>query len=96
MDLSPGTYWVKEISAPKGFALDTIAHQITINGGQNTTVELQDMPQADPVTIVLGKVDKDTNANKPQGSASLAGAEFTVKYYDGLHDTDPAEQGLTV
>ena len=95
VDLSPGTYWVKEISAPKGFALDTIAHQITINGGQNTTVELQDMPQADPVTIVLGKVDKDTNANKPQGSASLAGAEFTVKYYDGLHDTDPAEQGLT-
>ena len=95
VDLSPGTYWVKEISAPKGFALDTIAHQITITGGQNTTVELQDMPQSDPVRIALGKVDKDTNANKPQGSASLGGAEFTVKYYNGLYDTDPAEQGQT-
>ena len=95
VDLSPGTYWVKEISAPKGFALDLIAHQITVTGGQNTTVELQDMPQADPVRIVLGKVDKDTNADKPQGSASLGGAEFTVKYYDGLYDTDPAEQGQT-
>ena len=95
VDLSPGTYWVKEISAPKGFALDEEAHQITISGGQNTTVELQDMPQADPVAIVLGKIDKDTNANKPQGSASLAGAEFTVKYYNGLYDTDPAEQGQT-
>ena len=95
VDLSPGTYWVKEISAPKGFALDTIAHQITITGGQNTTVELQDMPQSDPVAILLGKVDAETNADRPQGSASLAGAEFTVKYYDGLYDTDPAEQGQT-
>ena len=95
VDLSPGTYWVKEISAPKGFALDTDAHQITINGGQNTTVELQDIPQADPIYIMLGKVDAETNANKPQGSASLAGAEFTIKYYNGLYDTDPAEQGQT-
>ena len=95
VELSPGTYWVKEISAPKGFALDTVAHQISISGGQNTTVELQDNPQADPVSILLGKVDKDTNANKPQGSASLAGAEFTVKYYDGLYDIDPAVQGQT-
>ena len=95
VELSPGTYWVKEISAPKGFALDTDAHQITINGGQNTTVELQDIPQADPIYIMLGKVDAETNANKPQGSASLAGAEFTIKYYNGLYDTDPAEQGQT-
>lgn len=93
VDLSPGTYWIKEIRAPKGFALDTAAHQITISGGQNTTVELQDNPQTDPIAIMLGKVDKDTNANKPQGSASLGGAEFTVKYYDGLYDTDPAAQG---
>ena len=93
VDLSPGTYWVKEISAPKGFALDTVAHQITITGGQNTTVELQDNPQADPIAIMLGKVDKDTNSNKPQGSASLGGAEFTIKYYDGFYDTDPAVQG---
>lgn len=95
VDLSPGTYWVKEISAPKGFALDTVAHQITISGGQNTTVELQDRPQSDPIRIMLGKVDKETNADKPQGSASLAGAEFTIKYYDGLYDTDPAAQGQT-
>ena len=95
VDLSPGTYWVKEISAPKGFALDAEAHQITISGGQNTTVELQDIPQTDPISIVLGKVDAETNADKPQGSASLGGAEFTVKYYDGLYDIDPATQGQT-
>lgn len=42
---------------------------------------------------MLGKVDKETNKNKPQGSASLAGAEFTVKYYKGLYDSDPAKSG---
>ena len=35
----------------------------------------------DPVGVLLGKVDKETNQNKPQGSASLEGAEFTMKYY---------------
>ena len=41
--------------------------------------------------ILLGKVDKETNKNKPQGSASIRGAEFTVKYYKGLYDSDPAK-----
>ena len=40
-----------------------------------------------------GKVDKETNANKPEGSASLAGAEFTIKYYSEQMSTDPALQG---
>ncbi len=44
---------------------------------------------------MLGKVDKETNKNKPQGSASLANAEFTVKYYKGLYDSDPAKSGQT-
>ena len=44
---------------------------------------------------MLGKVDKETNKNKPQGSASLADAEFTVKYYKGLYDEDPAKSGQT-
>ena len=55
--------------------------------------EFKDYPQSDPVGILLGKVDKETNKNKPQGSASLAGAEFTIKYYKGLYDSDPAKSG---
>ena len=56
---------------------------------------MKDYPQSDPVRVVLGKVDKETNKNKPQGSASLANAEFTVKYYKGLYDSDPAKSGQT-
>ena len=44
--------------------------------------------------ILLGKIDAETNMDKPQGSASLENAEFTVKYYKGFYDTDPAQQGI--
>lgn len=92
-DLDAGDYWVKEVTAPKGFALDTQVYKVSVASGQTATLNVTDIPQADPVFILLGKIDKDTNTNKPQGSASLAGAEFTVRYYDGLYDTDPAAQG---
>lgn len=95
VELEEGNYWVKETTAPKGFALDNQIYPITISGAQTTTLNVTDKPQSDPVYILLGKVDAEINANKPQGSASLAGAEFTVKYYSGLYNTDPTSQGKT-
>ena len=98
--LDPGTYYVKETKAPKGYALNPNAVKVVIEAGKNTWIgeesnDFVDYPQADPVGILLGKIDKETNKNKPQGSASLEGAEFTVKYYKGLYDEDPATQGQT-
>lgn len=97
IELEAGTYYVKETKAPKGYALNSAINKITVTSGKTTQYgtngELKDYPQADPVAVVLGKVDKETNKNKPQGSASLAGAEFTVKYYKGLYDSDPAKSG---
>lgn len=97
VELEAGTYYLKEVTAPKGYALSSEIKKVTITAGKETQFgtnnELMDSPQADPVGILLGKVDKETNKNKPQGSASLAGAEFTVKYYKGLYDSDPAKSG---
>ena len=89
-----GEYDIKEITAPKGYALDKSTGQVTVTANQTVTYSCKDMPQSDPVTILLGKVDKETNQNKPQGSASLENALFTVKFYKGLYDSDPAQQGL--
>lgn len=97
IELNADTYYLKEVTPPKGYALSSSVNKITVTSGKTTQYgtngELKDYPQSDPVRILLGKVDKETNKNKPQGSASLAGAEFTVKYYKGLYDSDPAKSG---
>lgn len=98
IELEAGTYYVKETKAPKGYALNPNVVPVAIEAGKNTWIgeesnDFVDYPQSDPVGILLGKVDKETNKNKPQGSASLVGAEFTVKYYKGLYDSDPAKSG---
>lgn len=100
IELEAGTYYVKETKAPKGYALNPNAVKVVIEAGKNTWIgeesnDFVDYPQSDHVRVVLGKVDKETNKNKPQGSASLADAEFTVKYYKGLYDEDPAKSGQT-
>ena len=93
-EIPEGTYDIRELKAPAGYALDTTTGTVTVTGGQTVTYSCQDMPQNDPVLILLGKIDAETNLNKPQGTASLANAEFTVKYYKGFYDTDPAQQGI--
>ena len=84
-DIVASTYTVKELTAPKGYALDMKSYNVSVTPGQTATVRVTDYPQSDPIVILLGKIDKETNTNKPLGSKSLANAEFTVKYYK----TDP-------
>lgn len=97
IELDEGTYYVKETKNPKGYALNNSVVKVTIKANENSWIgtngEFKDYPQSDPIGILLGKIDKETNKNKPQGSASLANAEFTVKYYKGLYDSDPANSG---
>lgn len=97
IELDAGTYYLKETKNPKGYALNNSVVSVVVKANESSWIgsngEFKDDPQTDPVGILLGKVDKETNKNKPQGSASLAGAEFTVKYYKGLYDSDPAKSG---
>ena len=93
-DLQTGTYYVKEGKASEGFQVDPTVY--TVNVPANATVAVNngvvyETPINDPAGIIVGKYDgeKEYNANNlPQGSASLAGAEFTVRYYDGFYDTE--------
>ena len=94
--LDAGTYYVREGAAPKGYALDKTVHTIQIKAGETYTLKVSDKPTMDPVGVLLGKVDKETNMNKPEGSLPLEGALFTVKFYAGvLSDSDPAADGKT-
>ena len=84
LELPEGTYTVRETKPPKGY-LPAPDQQITVRGGQQTTAQVTDMPSGDPMRMVVGKYDGDTEYkanNLPQGSASLEGAEFTIEYFD--------------
>lgn len=96
LNLNVGDYYVKETTAPKGYALDKKVYPITIKAGETYTLKVSDNPTMDPVGVLLGKVDKETNLNKPEGSLPLEGALFTVKFYAGVQmDSDPAASGKT-
>lgn len=85
-DVPLQTYYVKEVTAPKGYALDTTVYEMKNTGKTadgvpvyrpyNTSTkkyELKDTPKNDPVEILLRKTDKN--------GKGLANAEFTIKYY---------------
>ena len=86
ISLTVGTYFVKEITAPKGYAIDTSVHSVNVQSEQTSTVRVSDRPTNDPIAITLSKIDQQTG-EATQGGASLEGAEFTVKYYDGYYNS---------
>lgn len=81
--LGAGTYYVKELRAPKGYCLDSTIYTVNVSGGSKTTATYTDDPFYDPIPILLRKVDAGTGTNTPVQGASLANAEFTIKYFGG-------------
>ena len=84
--LLEGKYTVKEISASKGYDVDQRSYGVTVTKGQTTTANVTEKPKNDPIGLEIVKNDAETL--DPQGDANLAGAEFTVKYYDGFYAKD--------
>ena len=92
VSLNPGRYYVKETKAPKGYFTDSQVYTADVSGANRESspvkLSVSDNPAIDPIDMLLGKYDgqKTYNGagNLPQGSATLAGAEFTVDYYATL------------
>ncbi len=85
LTLSPGSYYAKEIVAPKGYGLNYDPYYFTITSGNTYTINASDMPSNDPITIEITKV-KDGEAYVGH-TPSLAGTQFTVRYFDSLEYT---------
>lgn len=95
IDIAPGTYYVKETKAGKSYALDGGIHKVNVSGGQTATVNVTDAPQNDPADMLVAKVDAETGKASPLGAGTLAGAEFTVKYYDGFYTQENLPEKAT-
>lgn len=94
--LALGKYWVKETKAPAGYTIDPKVYPADVSTGNASvveyTVESEETPIFDPAAVLLKKVDKETKGES-QNNGTLAGAQFEVKYYDVISDTDPALNG---
>ena len=97
-EVKAGTVYIKELSAPTGYKVDKTVYPLTIKAGETATLNVSDTPKVTDTLIELFKIDMETQKDNPQGNASLAGAEFTWKYYAGFYnnkDNIPAEATRT-
>lgn len=79
--LPDGTYTVREIEPPAGYALSDEAKAVVIDGA-DASVGAEDAPVT--LRLVLVKKDSETGKAAPQGAATLDGAEYEATYaYDG-------------
>ena len=72
-----GTYTVREIEAPAGYALSSDEYEVTVSG-HDAVVDAQDTPVT--VTFRLKKTDAETGEATPQGAASLDGAVYEASF----------------
>ena len=97
VEVRAGTLYVKELSAPAGYKVDKNVYTLKVEAGKTATLTVSDTPKATDTLIELFKIDMETQKHDAQGDASLEGAEFTWKYYDGFYTKDnlPAEATRT-
>ena len=97
VELRAATYYVKETKAPKGFQLDKNVYTMTVKVNETTTLKVSDKPKVTDTLVELFKIDMEISKATPQGNASLEGAEFVWKYYDGYYTKDnlPSEPTRT-
>lgn len=88
--LRTGIYYVRETKAPAGYALDERVYAVSVASGQTARVNggsVTDAPQCATVEMLVAKIDAETRAARAQGGATLADAQFTVRFYPGRYTT---------
>lgn len=87
MELEQGNYWIKELAAPEGYLTDPAAYRVEVDSAALHTVTLSDMPASDHGNLILKKIN-EYGEDYVEASNSMAGATFTVEYYDGYYSQE--------
>lgn len=95
VEVTAGTVYIKELSAPKGYKLDTTVRSLKVEAGKTATLNVSDIPKVTETLVDLFKIDMETGKATAQGNAALAGAEFTWHYYDGFYTKDNLPEKAT-
>ena len=95
VEVTAGNVYIKELSAPKGYKLDTTVHSLKVEAGKTAVLNVSDVPKVTETLVDLFKIDMETGKATAQGNAALTGAEFTWHYYDGLYTKDNLPEKAT-
>ena len=95
VEVTAGTVYIKELSAPKGYKLDTTVRSLKVEAGKTAVLNVSDVPKVTETLVDLFKIDMEIGKATAQGNAALAGAEFTWHYYDGLYTKDNLPEKAT-
>ena len=83
--LRTGDYWVKEVTAPYGYDIDTKAYPVTVKSKETSVAVSSEQPAYDIFNVMLEKQSEE------YGYKRLIGAEYTLKYYE----TDPERKDVS-
>ncbi len=75
--LAPGTYYVKEIKAPKGFYLDSDVYELVVKAKETSVLEMKDVPLGPSVRTEA--VDQETGDHVVRSDGSVTITD-TVSY----------------
>jgi|GEM_PF-2566608 len=74
--LDKGTYYIKEMTAPKGFSLSSTVYTVSITDQCDKTVTVKDAPKKGKIQLVKSSDNPDVTKNN--SAYSLSGAEYGV------------------
>ena len=94
-EVTAGTVYIRELSAPLGYQVENNVYSLHVESGKTATLYVSDTPKVSAPLIELFKIDMETQKSNPQGNASLAGTEFTWKYYAGFYTKDNLPEKAT-
>lgn len=81
LETDPGTYWLRELKAPRGYALSQEITRVEVPEGSSVQsphrVIVYDSPQYAPIDLLVQKIDAVSGRPSP----ALAGAVFKISYY---------------
>ena len=82
VEVTAGTVYIKELSAPAGYKVDKTIYPLTIKAGETATLKVSDTPKVTDTLIELFKIDMETQKDNLPAEATRTWVTKTIAEKD--------------